>query len=118
MKQPLSAYSKALVAGVGAAAAAIAATFPNSAVGKWCVVVGALLAATGLTAVTKNTAVVHTGPGDGPATIGAVVDAAGTGIGTVIADTGTAAGGIVAGTTGVVGAVLDATVGKILPGGN
>lgn len=118
MKAPPSAYSKAFAGAVAAAAAAIAGTFPNSALGKWCVVVGAVLAALGLVGATKNTHVVETGPETGPATIGTVVSRTGQTVGAVVADTGAATGGIVKGTTGVLGAVLDATVGKILPGGH
>lgn len=116
VKRPLSAYSKALVAAVVAGAAAIAGMAPDSTIGRWCVVIGALAAALGLTAATKNTATVETGPGDA-VSVGDVVSSTGSKVGEVIVDTGLATGGIVAGTTGVLGSVLDATVGKLLPGG-
>lgn len=117
MKRPPSAYSKAIVAGLSALATALLAAFgPDSAVGKWCTVVLALFAALGLTAVTKNTAVVESGPGD-TVSVGEVVSTTGAKVGEVIVDTGEATGGIVAGTTGVLGQVLDATVGKLLPSG-
>jgi hypothetical protein len=111
----LSGFSKAIVAGVLAMVAAVAGTFPDSAIGKWCVAIGALAAAAGLTAATKNTHVVKTGPVDGPVTVGTVVADTGEKIGTVVADTGAATGGVVAGTTGLVGHLLDATVGRLLP---
>lgn len=110
-----SAYSKAVVSGVVAVAAVIAGTMPNSAVGKWCVAIGALAAALGLTAATKNTHVIKTGEGSEPVTIGKVVSDTGQAVGAVVADTGSATGGVVEGTTGVVGTILDATVGKLLP---
>lgn len=117
VKRPLSVYSKALVAAVVAGAAAIAGTFPDSTIGRWCVVIGALAVALGLTGATKNTTVVETGAEPGPVTVGKVVSRTGQEVGTVVADTGTAVGGVVAGTTGVLGSVLDATVGRLLPGG-
>lgn len=116
MKRPVSAYSKAIVAAAVAGAAAIAGTFPDTTIGRWCVVVGALAAALGLTAATHNTTVVATGPGVEPVTVGTVLSKTGAVVGTITADTGAAAGGIVAGTTGVLGQVLDATIGKVLPG--
>jgi hypothetical protein len=117
MKRPLSAYSKAIVSAGVVLAGTIAATFPDSAIGKWCVVAGAVAAARGLTAATKNTQTVDTGNEPGPVTLAKVVSSTGQELGSVVADTGTAAGGIVAGTTGVVGSVLDATLGKLIPGG-
>lgn len=116
MKRPLSAYSKAIVAGLAAAAGAIVATFPDSTAGKWAAVVVALLGALGLTAQTRNTQTVETGPGV-EVSVGDVVSSTGTKVGEVIVDTGLATGGIVAGTTGLLGQVLDATVGKLLPSG-
>lgn len=111
----LSAYSKAIVAGAIACAAAVAGMAPNTAIGKWCVAIGALAAALGLTAATKNTHVVKTGSGTEPVTVGDVVASTGEKVGTVVADTGAATGGVLAGTTGVVGTILDGTLGKLLP---
>lgn len=111
----LSAFSKAIVAGVLACAAAVAGSFPNSTIGKWCVAIVALGVALGLTAATKNTQVVKTGRGTEPVTVGTVVSGTGEKVGEVVADTGAATGGILAGTTGVVGSILDGTLGKLFP---
>ena len=111
----LSVYSKAIMSAVIAMATAIAATMPNSTLGKWCVAVVAFGVALGVTAATKNTQVITTGTSTKPLQIGTVVSDTGAVVGTVTADTGAAVGGVVAGTTGVVGSVLDGTIGKLLP---
>lgn len=111
----LSGFSKAIVSGVLACIAAVAGMAPGSTIGKWCVAIGALAVALGLTAATKNTQVVKTGPGTEPVTLGTVVADTGEKVGTVTADTGAAVGGVVAGTTGVVGKILDGTLGRLLP---
>lgn len=111
----LSVYSKAIISAVIALATAIAATMPDSTLGKWAVAVVSFAVALGLTAATKNTQVITTGTSTAPLQIGTVVSDTGAVVGSVTADTGEAIGGVVAGTTGTVGKVLDATVGKLLP---
>lgn len=116
-RRPASAYAKAVAAGVGAVATALATSLPDSSVGKWAAAVLAVLVAVGLTERTRNTQVVTTGPTEGPVVLAPVVSGAGEVIGNLTADTGAAVGGIVAGTTGRVGRLLDATLGRLLPKG-
>jgi hypothetical protein len=116
MAGKLSTAAKAYVGAAWAVTGSIAATFPDTMIGKVCIVAAAGLGALVAIYKTKNTQVVTTGPGDGPVQVAALVSSTGAAIGTMVADTGAAAGGIVAGTTGLVGGVLD-TVGKVLPGG-
>lgn len=118
MKTPVSVYAKAFATGIGGTAVAVAATVPNSTVGKWAAVIVALLAAMGLTARTRNTEIVKTGPGVEPTVtkVLSTVGDVGTTVGTVVVDTGTAVGGVVAGTTGGFGRALNATIGKLIPG--
>lgn len=113
----VSVASKAVMGMVVTVAGAIAATFPDSALGKICAVVAAGLGAFITVYFTKNTQKFRTGVGDGPVTVGTFLSDSGNQIGKLTADTGAFVGGTVAGTTGVVGSIIDGTIGKLIPGG-
>lgn len=117
MVAKLSTATKAIAgAGVTLAATLAAAFGPDTDIGKWCVIVGAVFTAIVTIYKTKNTQIVDTSSSNGPVIVSKILDETGDVVGELVADTGEVAGGIVQGTTGILGGVVDATLGKLIPG--